>query len=284
MEQENKDVEESLGLFEAAFQARHVELSVPTINSIVVLHDDSDQEETTVNLARAAASQFQGTLKEIPAPVLGMDASEKVALFQEELSDADLVVVPAPFGEDLGSLNTESLSSVIDLFLCETRKPLLVVRHPLESYDTVLSNPVVLLDWQERFQGIAASYGCCFAGNDGNLDLVAAIAPSTLDEITALIGENEDDMAAFRNLIQRAETRLSGGIVAAVQKMESKNGFQSQFSVHHGQRPASMCASRATEANGIAVCAYLPDSQSTSLSRMRDLILKSQQPVLCLPI
>ncbi len=284
MDQEDKDVDESMGLFEAAFHARHVELSQPQIKHIAVLHDDSDQDPTVSLLALATKELFGASLTDIPAPVLGMDAAEKVALLRQSSEEMDLVFIPAPFGEDIGSLKTQSLSSVVDLFLTEARVPTFVVRQPMEEPKSLLHSPVVLLDWQARFQGIAASFACLFAGKNGSVDLLATIDPTTMTEMEALLGGDKDDMATFRTLVRRAETRLSGGIVSAVQNLESEIGFDCRFSVQEGVNSARACANQAHENNGFAICAYLSETGSPSLNRLRDLILESQQPVLCLPI
>ncbi|MFT7618467.1 MAG: hypothetical protein ACI97A_002110 [Planctomycetota bacterium] len=284
MDNENQDVDDSMGLFEAAFQARHVDLKIPTISSILMLHDDSDQTDTVTRLAGIAAKKFGAEITEIASPALGMDAAEKVNYILKEAVGADLIVMPAPFGEDIGSLKTESLSSVVDLILAESQVPILIARNAIESVENVLENPVILLDWHERFQGIAASYGCLFAGATGEVELISTIDPATMSEMEALLGNDEDDMATFKRLIGRAETRLSGGIVAAVQKLGTTQGFDSRFEVQKGRESSKECADRTVEKDGFSVCSYLARIQSPSLNRIRDLILNSSQPVLCLPI
>ena len=284
MSSEDKEVQENLGLFEAALRARPTELLDIAPNRLVLALDGSDQDATGRALAAHLCERLGCETVSRSAPPEDADAATRASVILGDATDADLVILPVPFGEDLDTLRRESLSSTIDILLRESRQPVLAVRQPVEDAAATMRHPVVVIDWHPELQVKAASWGCFLAGSDGVVDMVAGVGPGTMDEMTALVAGQEDDITLLRSLIERAELRITGGIVAAIQKRAAEVGFDSSFEILHGERRGKSAAERAAERGGLVVCSYRSGEQSASLHRLHDVILESSSPVLAVPV
>ncbi len=284
MTEESHEVDESLGLFEAAIRAGKVKVALPRVEKISLVVDGSDQSATAAELAEVLARRLGADFEDCGSGLAGGDAAETAARIRACAGPHDLLVLPAPFGEDIGSLKSESLSSVIDLMLAETRKPLLLVRRPIDDPAAVLGHPIGLLEWHEDLQVAVASWSALLAGTDGRVSLLTGHDPVMLDELRAVFDDHESDLEAFESMLKRAETRLAGGLVGAMQKLGDARGFALDFENLGAANLAREVAERAVDQDGLAVAAHRRGHGGPSGGRVRELILRSTGPVLTIPV
>ncbi|MCB9831363.1 MAG: hypothetical protein H6807_02730 [Planctomycetes bacterium] len=281
MSEDNKEVDASLGLFEAALRAQKTTLELPRVEEVVLFLDGSDQDPTAGVLARALADRLGARLG-IHEPPLGDDAAANVDRFRAAAAGAAVLVLPVPFGEDIGDLKSESLSSSVDLALAELDRPLLLVRQALAEPERSLARPVCLLDWHEDLQGAAASWSALLAGRDGEISLRIGHDPELIAEVRAIFDDHADDLATFESMLQRAESRVAGGLVAALQRLGEERGFAIDFAGLGGTDLVGAVLALTQARDRIAVAAHRRH-ESSSASRVRDLILRSRGPVLVIP-
>lgn len=283
MSDEEDDVDESLGLFEAAVHAGGAELAVPVVKSVLTVTDGSNQSADAGRLGGALARIFGGVLHDQP---IETEAEEPRALADAVLEhvrrrDADVVVLPAPFGDDIGSLAHESLGAVVDLLITDLEIPLLVVRHACDADDAV-GNPICIVAWDDRLQGAAVGWACSLASRDSRVDLVAAPDPSALAEIRALLGD-EEGARMTDDLIARAETRLTGGVVAAAQRAGTAGEFDVTFQVRQGESIDRIAAELAGTER-LTVTAFSREPSSASHHHARDVVLAASGTVLLIGV
>ncbi len=115
--------QEDVGMFEAATHAGTLVLPTPRVQVVHLALDGSNQDDTARALAQAVAERLQARVHEQTGAA---DANEILARRRAE--QADLLVIPVPFGRDFLKLGMDSLGSVIDMLLRESPCPLLCVR------------------------------------------------------------------------------------------------------------------------------------------------------------
>jgi nucleotide-binding universal stress UspA family protein len=120
---DEREVIESVGLFEAAVRATPTELDQPVARVIGVALDGSNQDGTARALAHGLARHLGAEVRE----QLRLTSAAEILRFRADCG-ADLVVIPVPFGRDIGQLKDESLGSVVDMLLVESPAPVLCVR------------------------------------------------------------------------------------------------------------------------------------------------------------
>ncbi|MEZ6196250.1 MAG: hypothetical protein R3F20_11080 [Planctomycetota bacterium] len=280
--QESRDVDSSLGRFEAALKAKPQEIAIPSLRRILAVRDGSDQDDVVLGLAEAAARRCGGAVATLDQPQGTRDPNGATAaiLTAREREAADLVVVPAPFGDDYGRLREESLGVTVDMLLAECPAPVLIARAPVADADRTLAHPWVLIDLHPPLQILAAAWGAAFARGGGALELVAAPDPALLDAIRLLLGDEDEGRKFSDDLVERAGRRLSGGIVAAAQHLGEGEDFAVRFGIRVGDRPSRTVATLAAEAAGFSVAAYVRRTDAPSLSIARRCVLASTAPVL----
>ena len=283
MSQERNDVDDSLGLFEAAMRGSKVGLIRPDIMKVLVLRDGSDQDDTADAFGAAMAKRLTASVESRDIEPDKGDAGGNVEKIRVAAEDADLVVLPAPFGEDIATLKTNSLSSVVDLCLVGLRKPMLLVRHPVEDPEACISRPIGLLEWYQDLQMMVASWGSTLATGGGELALLAGYDPDLLNEVRAVFDDHPEDLERFESMLKRAETRLAGGLVSAVQDLAGNENFNLDYRSLGGVDPADVTLQRANEEMRLSIAGYRSGEGGSGLGRVRNLALGARPPVLALP-
>lgn len=280
MNDNRNEVDESLGLFEAALRAGKLTLELPRPRAIAALLDGSDQDPTVLALAEALAARSGVALTRVDPPAAGADALVVLEHLRAAARSNDLLVLPVPFGEDIGSLKNESLSSVVDLALAEIQRPMVLVRRAVKDPRALIARPLVLLEWHENLQFAATGWAALLASSGGSVALMAGHDPELLDEIRAIFDDHADDLAAFESMLERAATRLSGGLVSALQKLGSERHFAVTFENIGAADLAARVRGRAAEEERLIVAACLRGATGSTVHRVRDLILGSDLPLL----
>lgn len=274
-----ENMEEDLGMFEAATHARHVDLRQPSVESVLVVLDGSNQDATAGLLGQQIASRFSSRVEVRP----GLAAADQIRLAAQE-TGAKLIVLPVPFGEDIDLLKSQSLGSVADSLLQESPAPLLCVREPL-SEDAVgalldhLLLPVTLDDTEtER----ALSWACCLAGKAGRLLLLELPDRKAVEETREGVGATAEISSVQQAAVERAMSARLGALVSAAQRCSTENGFAVRAEFRAGTPLAEIQAMAASLGEPLIVLSRPANSRSPQFHRIVDLLMESRLPLLLL--
>ncbi len=272
----NSNFQEDVGLFEAATHAVPVELPPVQTQSIVLALDGSDQDESARLLAGDLAERHSARLYELNGAI---DAAAILAVAREQ--QADLLVVPVPFGRDYATLGTESLGSVIDMLLLEAPCPLLCTRAPLNLQEITRTFEQILVPISvgEKPRGGGLAWAFHLFGSQGRLALLAIADEDVLEEARQMMPSRFGQDAIGPDEITRSILRQIGGIVAAAQRQ----GLAQECSVHVdtslGHFVPQVLA-RIDEQPQLVIWEAEQDHNSPSFHRAVDLLLASRGPVL----
>lgn len=301
------DLNDSIGQFESALSGDKVTIESPSPRTILLALDRSNQDPTAIALAgelgrrlkarvvvtlgsegeasEEAREHVEAAKAELIAQPYGLDAdvifktapdpAHQILSAQQKLG-ADLVVIPAPYLRDVGLLGDESLSSPIDMLLAECNAPLLLVRQPLDDPKAVLSRMVIPMTVHVPALGPAAGWAFKLVDTSGAVELYAVADEAAVEDARKLLGVGEELTA---DALLRAESKLAGGMTAAVQRKGTETGVTVVVDVAVG-KALKLTLERVHDAPCI-VCTGTPlDRTSRAFNRVQNVTLGSKYPVL----
>ncbi|HET6585659.1 MAG TPA: universal stress protein [Nannocystaceae bacterium] len=186
-------------------------------------------------------------------------------------SGADVVVAPAPYGEELAVGGDESLGFAIDIMLAEIAVPLALVRQPMADPRACFEHLVVPVHVAARACGTAASWAFRLVDPGGTLEVVSVADPRARDD-------DETDVPTTDELLRAHRVRI-GNLVAAVQRRGSEARVDVRVEVEVGRTIERLLAHAGSSPS--LLCATLPsDRNSLAFHRAQDLVLGASYPVL----
>ncbi|MBX3270489.1 MAG: hypothetical protein KF729_09525 [Sandaracinaceae bacterium] len=301
------DLNDSIGQFESALSGEKAELVSPDPRTLLLAIDGSNQDPTTIALAgevgrrlkarvvvmmggegeptdaqrekvKAAAAELAAQpyaletdtiFKTAPAP------AQQILAAQQKLA-ADLVILPAPYLRDVGLLGDESLSSPVDMLLAECTAPMLLVREPLDDPKAALARVLIPMTVYVPSLGAAAGWAFKLVDAGGMVELYAVADEAAAQDAKKLLGVDEELTA---DALVRAESKLAGGMIAAVQRKGTETGVDVVVDVAAG-KALQLTMARVHEGPCV-VCTGAPmDRTSRAFSRAYNVALRSKYPVL----
>lgn len=269
------DLQEDVGMFEAAVHAQPTELPVKEVRNVLLALDGSNQDATCRLLAESMGAG--GVLVHEVVPTGGApEILESIRKHQ-----ADLVFLPAPFGRDFQALREESLGSVIDMLLLEAPCPLVCARADLDAVGVraALRDILVPVHVPVSEALSAVGWATSLLRHTGNLELLAVIDRGALEEARRLLVSTAAAKALSTEALMRAVTDEMGGLTAAVQKLGLERGLNVQVEVKEGPAAETIVA----EANRRARLLIVPAVRrhaAPAFHRAVDMILGSRGPVM----
>jgi len=266
---------EDMGMFEAATHAPATALPVVDASTVLLALDGSNQDEPARFLAGALAAALGASVVE----KAGLESASIVNAVRE--ARAQLLVLPVPFGADIGSLREESLGDVVDRLLLAAGIPILAVRQPLGEarLGAAIRRIVVPVFPGEARTGLALAWACRLLRAGGDLHAVEIADREVLAEANLLrepaLGTDSTTQAS----IERVMTRQFASLIAAVQRTASEGGFGAHVVQSSGRFVAETLAAIG-DSPGLIVITGSHDRRSTTFHRCADLILGSAYPVL----
>lgn len=270
------DVSEDVGMFEAAVHAPHLELSRPEVKIVLVALDGSNQDSTARAVAQAVGERTEAAVVEHYGATSSAEILQVCAA-----READLIVLPVPFGRDISQLKDESLGSVADMLLQESAIPLLCVREamsPAQAAEALhaLVLPVITAD---EFAARSAGWALRILAAGGRLRILAIADQEVIEEVHKLLGRAVDEAVLTPESLRQAVSVQDASLIAAVQK-----GGQSQRSSVHTEvkvgRAHQVVLEAANATPQLIVVGSAKDHTAPSFHRARDLILGAKGPVL----
>ncbi len=269
------DFQEDLGMFEAATKSTAVDLPEVALGAVLLATDGSNQDATArsvaLKLAAAVGAKFgeDSGLK----TVADLQAAKKA-------HNADMLVLPVPFGSDIGDLREESLGEVIDRMLA-LDLPILAIRQPLEegAVGDVFEHVIVPLTPDNPRSIVALAWGCKILNGSGTLTIVEIANAELKAEAEELREDAESPSANAAARVTRVLTRYFGGSISAVQRKAAECGISINVEIATGRFVESTLAQLDDEP-GLVIIAGTTDRRSDSFHQEADAILASRYPVL----
>jgi hypothetical protein len=266
---------EDLGMFEAATNAPSTVLPAIDVKSILLALDQSNQDDSARFLAGRLGTLLGASVVEQAA--LRTAADVEVALRETQ---ASLLVLPVPFGADIGALREDSLGDVVDRLLVGAGVPILAVRHPLDgdTLGTALKRIVVPLSPSESRTATAMAWACRLLQTGGELHALEIADREVLAEANLLRENLQGAGATSQASIERVMMRRFAGLMAVVQRTSNEFGFGASVGYTSG-RFVTNTLEAIGQSPGVAIVPGSDDRRSNSYHRCADLILGSTYPV-----
>ncbi len=264
-----ENMEEDIGLFQAAFQPRCDALDSRPIRSVMAVTDASNQEATVRSLAPRVASRLGARLTEIAC-------GDDTARLLERTKGADLLVVPFPCGEDIDALRSQSLGSIADGLLQSCPTAMLCVRDPLspESVEPCLDTILVAIAHNDAANWQALSWAFRLAQRA--IVILEWVDRDAIAEASQLLEGRAEMTSVQQSIVERAVTSRLGPLVGAAQRL----GVERNLSVHVEFRFGSMVEQTLEVCKefdcGTLVIARSDDRQSLAFHLVQDVLLASR--------
>ena len=264
------DLQEDLGMFEAATHAAPIQLPEVSLTTVLLALDGSNQDNTARSVAARVAAACSAQVAEERGLITAQDIRAAKTTHR-----AELVVLPVPFGSDIGELREESLGVVMDQLLASCL-PILAVRQPLEeaAVQSLFQRLHVPLSPVHESGPKALAWACRLLGPAGTLR-VYEFADARLREEARTLGKEAEPAAA----VGRVLSRFYAGTIAVLQRLAVEKGFQMRVA-SVSERFVKGTLAAVEQAAGLIVVAGATDRSSDAFHHAADLILGSRGPVL----
>ncbi len=308
LDPDDRDLEASINDFEAAVSAKRLELVPPTLETILVALDGSNQDAMTLGLAadlacrgpakihlifaypgRAEPSRdayLDGRLRAlvdsgidavaVPRGDEGVRPYEQIANAASRL-DVDLLIVPAPYLEDFDELGSDSIGTTLDKLMVQAR-PLLVVRQSRGDPTQSLRRVLLPLTVHVEENPVAAAWALRLVADEGIIRVIAVVEERVLDTASDLLGEHAAGELDREHLagLDRPE---SAGLIASLHREAQARGLGCRVSVREGD-VVHRVSELATQEHMLIVTGCDTDPSSISYRSVQAIIRSASDPVL----
>lgn len=272
-----ESLDDDLGMFEASVSKEVIELESPKIKRMVAVLDGTNQNTVTSTLAKQLAEQLGVKVVEEQAKETSAERIHKIMQSQ----NADLLIMPVPFGRDIDVLKDESLGSVADMLLQESKCPVLCVRQPMDEEEIrqALSDVLIPVLDLEKGHEKAVSWALAMARKDCKIELLGVADEEVIAEAKQMLGDSVDPEVFKAEALNRAVTRDIGGLVAAIQKRASEENFKVRVEVKAGH-PIELALKEANARPRLTVVFTPHEHTSLTHHHAVDLVLGANGPVM----
>lgn len=273
---EDDELFEDVGMFEAAVHAKHVDLELPALDKIVLALDGSNQDETARSCATIISKKAGAEVYQHAGP---SEAGQLLDLCTEQ--QAQLLVLPVPYGRDITELKSDSLGDIVDRLLTQSRCPVLCVRDVMDedAVRAALADVILPVTVHDQACVPAAAWAYKLLNKDGQLEMLAVPDRDVLEEARKLLGNAIDPLALQKEALDRAVTHDIAGLIAAVQKRGADDDVDVHVEIMTG-RPVHVIIEQANERPRLVVVGTPKDRSEPAFHRASDIILGAKGPVL----
>lgn len=305
---DQNDVTDSVHAFEAAVSAQKTTLTIPTIERVLVAIDGSNQDDTTVGIAAGIArahgaalfvayapeneSQPHDDLLDVRVRALTEAGTKAEAVrtdhtrrsFDQILDAADqtnaqMIVVDAPYLDDYESLGEASVGTNLQMLMSKATVPLLVVREPLDDPTECLAHVLLGVTLHRIENGPAAEWALALLKGGEELRVLAVVDRDALHHVEIDPGEELDLADTDPEFLAGVRGPNIAGLIAAVQREAVARSLGCRVSVRTGEVVPAM-SDFANHITRIVVAACPRDPAHAAYQRVEGLIRASKNPVL----
>lgn len=265
----------SLHAFEAAL-AGHVQIPDPKPARVLLALDGSAQDAVARLLAQWVAARTGAQVVERADLATGRD----VLAAAGEASGVGLIVLPAPFREEITLTRDASLGSGADIVLAEALVPVLLARRPVESVEPCFSDALIPITVATRETPHEVGWALALAAPEGRVEVLDVPDLTVIDEVKHLLGDTIDLGALREEALKRAAKRDTAAIGEAAKAAGAARGLQVEVNVHVGEAPMEAFAKATRGRTRFVVTARPGPVGSPEFHRAHDLALRSDGPIL----
>ncbi|MCB9896086.1 MAG: universal stress protein [Planctomycetes bacterium] len=302
------DLHEAMARFSAAANAQPIEL--PPFEKparILVAFDQSNQDEAVAALAAGICTRFSATaVTTLARPGLDVDTRRKhlesmharlagvaceIAPQQDDDDPADrlidardaanagMIIMPAPYLEDLKTLGRDSVGSTAERVLARAKVPVLFAREPGDKVAPALNKPLIKLHVRQAEAAKALSTAFGVGGASASYRVLFVIDAGAMAEAMALLGQEVDKAKLTDQALLDDAQAAAGSLVAAAQHwaMDHKAGMKVEFKI--GSDP-DVTAREGNDGGHLLVLPCPADRNSGAYSRALTVLRLSSVPVL----
>ena len=302
------DLHEAMARFSAAANAEKVEL--PVIEppaKVLVAFDQSNQDDSVALLAKQVCTRYGATaVLTLATPGIDVETRRKhleamqaklsgltceIAPQQDDEDPADriidakrdsgakLLIMPAPYLEDLNTLGRDSLGSTTERVLARATVPVLLAREARDDLSSALDRPLIKLHVRQReaAKAMSISFGLC--GKSAAYHMLFVVDAGAMAEAMALLGHDVDESKLTDQALLDDAQAAAGSLVAAGQHWATDNGASLNVSFKIGSDP-DVTAREANDGGHLLVLPCPADRNSSAYSRALTVLRLSSVPVL----
>jgi nucleotide-binding universal stress UspA family protein len=302
------DLHEAMAHFSAAANAQPIKLpEFARPVKVLVAFDQSNQDEAVALLANGVCSRFGATavttlarpgldvetrrahLEGLHAKLPGIsceiapqqddeDPADRI-IDARDAADAGIIIMAAPYLEDMKKLGRDSVGSTAERVLARSRVPVLFAREPRDDLAAALDKPLVKLHVRQAEAAKALSAAFALGGKRARYRVMFVIDAGAMAEAMALLGHEVDDSKLTDQALIDDAQAAAGSLVAAAQHWASDNGADLAVSFKIGADP-DVTAREGNDGGHLLVIPCPADRNSGAYSRALTVLRLSSMPVL----
>ncbi len=294
------DLDEAIGRFTAA--QTHVALSPPRAARLLVAIDGSNQDATALELARvlsesdtsltvayayagdadaskdADASDKAATLGNRAAVASRPAGAETLRASQQllrlvDIHRSDLLIVSAPYLDDIETLGEDSAGETLDVLLRRCPVPVLVVRRPTDDAAATLRHLLLPLTGDDAADHAAASWVASLLGRATTLGILSAVDPRWRPTAAELFRGDPPSDVRLAGLRRPSVAGLIGALHrrarshGVMSRVRTRSGSLATVAAEEGGRtPRTTVVGRAASAGGEEAAAVVRASRHPVLA------------------
>jgi len=275
-----ENMEEDLGLFEAAVKPREAPLDLGPQPCILLVTDGSNQDPTAQTVAARAQSALSAEI--VTAAATSLEDLEQAESILARAADASagLLVLPVPLGEDITELESLSLGSAADCLLQLSSIPMLCIREPLadgeldELFDTVL----VAISRNDPRTREALAWAFRLAKRE--IVLCQLADRDSMDEARQLLEGRQEDSSVEQAVVQRAVNSRLGPLVGIAQRYANRQDIGLHVDFRLGSPARQVPSAAQASGSSLVIAPRLPDPRESPDHVVQDILLALRLPVL----
>jgi len=298
-----ENMEEDLGLFEAAVRSKPEKLHFGSVGRVMVLRDNSRLLSTVQGFASAIAQRIHSTVVEAESVGILTALRSRVPHFesaegqvvdqgQEILQGLGVIVAPLPLGKNVEIYESSglgesksveeatSLGDVAEELLQKSPVPVLFITEPMTSGAVENAMDTVMLAISRADAQAVETVSWAFRLTANQIILLEWVDSQALDEAQKLLKGRQEDRAVEQAVVGRAVTSQLGSLVGTAQKHAKDFGVAFHVEIRFGNPRAEVLDAAKAYACGMLVLSRPSDHTSPGFHLVRDLLLVTELPVL----
>ena len=300
--QVDSDLARSMNLFERSEVGQVTPIAPKRPTNILLALDSSSQDLTAIDFARELRdrhgcdlhglvfSRFSDAtpdsnsmtgLSDLGIEPIANDDRENFEQVLEAVhqTEADLLVLPCPFGRDFDSVGGDSTGTVIDILVARCPIPFLVVRKPFESSSPALDHVRLILTDENAAATTAAASAVGLLNNNAKMELLLLIEASYFENVRETMHELKPEMEISYEDLEGALAKTFARLHTSLQKTAAEHNFKYKLLVRH-EDETEYSLSITDDAHQKLFVLALERGDHRSEAQVHDFIRRSAHPVL----
>lgn len=302
------ELHETMSRFKAATNVTPIELpEIAKPAKVLVVFDQSNQDEFTAKVGAQVCRWYGATaVLTLPRPGMDMDTRRQhlesmqakmegvtceIAPIQDDEDPAQrildtkeetgcaMIIMDAPWGEDIVKLGRDSVGSTAERVLARATVPVLFTRERHADTASLFSNPLVKLHVRQAEAAKSLAHAFSLCGPRSSYRVMFVVEAAAMAEAMALLGQEVDKSRLTDEALLADAQAAAGSLVAAAQRWAAENSASLQVEFKIGSDP-DVTARHANDGEHLLVIPCPADRNSSAYSRALTVLRLSAVPVL----